>query len=187
MPNWCHSSVRFSGETEKVKAVRDFFMAVDEQQTKFKNYDLPEFVTARNSNIVEIGFGNDQIFFRSAWFPPFQVLVEIADHFEVGFSNKYEESGMFEYGKAYYQNGKYERICLTPEDAAKVTYDAERDVFTYEGHEFDDEYVIIYSMFEKMIAEYEAANPEMVNGVSPAINNEATPEEDEPQKRGLRR
>jgi len=94
MANWCHNCVRFTGEPEKIAAVTSFFKAVEQQQEQ-RNYDLPDFITEAHQSMAEIWFRDEHIHFRSAWSPPINALIEIADHFGTGFINKYEEPGMF--------------------------------------------------------------------------------------------
>jgi hypothetical protein len=157
MANWCHNSVQFTGQPDKVSAAMDFFRSIKEQQTLHKNYELPDFITADNKSIVEKGYDDERVSFRSAWRPPLLALNQIADEFGVGYTNKYEEFGMFEYGKAYYQDGQLDGVRLTPEDAGRITYYPEREVFVFEGKEFDNDEMIIYGMFHKKIADFEAA------------------------------
>jgi hypothetical protein len=188
MANWCHNSVQFTGQPDKVGAVIEFFRLMKEQQTLYKNYDLPYFITAENKSIVEIGYDDERVYFRSAWRPPLLALNQIADEFGVSYTNKYEEPGMFESGKAYYHDGHLDGVRLTLEDAARITYHSEREVFIFDGKEFDNDEVIIYRMFNKKIADFEAAQH-----IDPAINDHQAqdksvqPDNDYTRKQGFRR
>ena len=188
MANWCHNCVRLSGEQEKISAVTAFFKTIEQQQEQ-GNYDLPDFITAKHTSIVEIWFRDEHIHFRSAWSPPINALIEIADHFGTGFINKYEEPGMFVYGKAYYHEGKLDGISLTRADAQQIGYDEKREVFLFEGKEFDNDEVIIYSLYAKKIADFEAAHPILAGKIipSPSATDETLPGQEEERKRGLKR
>ena len=190
MANWCHNGVRFTGQPEKVASAIAFLFHTRQQQELHNNYELPDFITAKNDGLFEIYVKDDEAHFRSAWEPPLQALCQIADHFDVGYINKFEEPGMFVYGKVYYHEGDLNGIRLTQEDKAKVTYDEEREVFSFEGNEFDDDFVIIYSIFEKQIADFEAAHPEMAYARTKVTTNKNEPPEpiQEPQiKKGFKR
>ena len=190
MANWCHNRVRFTGEPDRVAQVTDFFKSIEEQQTLHNNYDLPAFITANNNGMFEIWLAEEHIHFRSAWQPPLEALCQISDQFGVGFRAKFEESGMFVYGKAYYQNEELDLVRLTGEDMAKITYDPDREVFLYEGNEFDNDETIIYSLFNKKIADYESANllrPENNSHAQTGIAEPSEPDQGEHQKKGYKR
>lgn len=189
MANWCHNSVRLTGEPEKVAAVTAFFKNIAAQQEQ-RNYELPGFVTAEHKGMFEIWFRDEHIHFRSAWAPPINALIEIADHFGTGFIDKYEEPGMFVYGKAYYHDGELEGIRLTRADAGKIGYDEEREVFLFEGKEFDNDEVIIYSLYAKKIAEFEATHPLLAENKVRSQTEADTPivpVQEEQEKRRLKR
>ncbi|MCQ6958773.1 hypothetical protein [Mucilaginibacter aquariorum] len=188
MANWCHNCVRLTGEPENIAAVNAFFKAIEHQQEQ-GNYELPDFITAKNKGMFEIWFRDEHIHFRSAWSPPINALIEIADHFETGFINKYEEPGMFVYGKAYYHEGELDGVSLTRADAEQIGYDEEREVFLFEGKEFDNDEVIIYSLYAKKITDFEASHPVMAGKItpSPTANDEPLPGQEQVRKAGLKR
>lgn len=188
MANWCHNCVRFTGEPENIAAVTAFFKAIEQQQEQ-RNYELPDFITAAHQSMVEIWFRDEHIHFRSARSPPINALIEIADHFGTGFINKFEEPGMFVYGKAYYHEGELNGISLTSADAEQIGYDEEREVFLFEGKEFDNDEVIIYSIYAKKIADFEAAHPLMAGKITPSPTTKDTSlsGQEEGRKGGIKR
>lgn len=190
MANWCHNGVRFTGDPEKIAAVMAFMEHTRKQQEEHHNYELPDYIDAKNKGMVEIYARGDEVHFRSAWEPTLKALCQIADQYGVGYINKFEEPGMFVYGKVYYHEGELNGVRLTHADLAKVSYDEERRVFSYEGNEFDDDFTIIYGIFEKQIADFEAAHPEMVPAKLKAQTNSNEPPEEEPEqqiKKGFKR
>ncbi|MBS1527700.1 MAG: hypothetical protein JST19_18790 [Bacteroidetes bacterium] len=190
MANWCHNGVRFTGDPEKVAEAVAFMSDMRVRQEQDNNYEMPDYIDAKNKGMVEIYTKDDEVHFRSAWEPPLKALCQIADHYGIGYINKFEEPGMFVYGKVYYHEGELHGVRLKHADLENVNYDEDRHVFIYEGHEFDDDFTIIYGIFEKQIADFEAAHPEMVPSKLKAQTNSIQPPEEEPEqqvKKGFKR
>jgi len=91
--------------------------------------------------------------------------------------------------KTYYHEGELDGVSLTRADAEQIGYDEEREVFLFEGKEFDNDEVIIYSLYAKKIADFQAAHPLMAGKIipSPITKDESLLGQEEGGKGGLKR
>jgi hypothetical protein len=89
MANWCYNEVRFSGDPEKVRAVHQMLHEMEDRQTNSHEWQMPDFITVENSHFFDIGISDDVVSYRTAWVPNLLALVQIVEHFGLGFNAKY--------------------------------------------------------------------------------------------------
>ncbi|MEP2668921.1 MAG: hypothetical protein ABJH04_07995 [Cyclobacteriaceae bacterium] len=162
MPNWCLNSVVFSGTPDKIKLVLNLFQEMQQKEIKEKSGQLPDFVEHDEYNSKFIfGIEMDQevegVFFDEAasirfdtkWSPIVPTIVQIADHFMVGFEYDYQEVGHQVYGKAVYSNKVLTEINLDHSDFEQFTYNEKSGDYTFNGVQFDSESEILEMLLEK--------------------------------------
>ncbi|MDP9079952.1 MAG: hypothetical protein M3O71_21205 [Bacteroidota bacterium] len=75
--------------------------------------------------------------------PNLQGLKQIADHFQLGFVNYYDELANGIFGEAIYTKGNLLDICLDPADFQAYSFDPATRLFTYEGQTYENETPIL--------------------------------------------
>lgn len=116
MANWCNNIVQFIGESQKIDEINWIFqaMVLFEKETRFGQ--LPPFIPADEGHFINISVGGSTIYYETHSFPNTDVLVEIADHYRVGFMHHYREFGRKIFGEANYEHGKLEDVRLDKDD-----------------------------------------------------------------------
>lgn len=137
MANWCKNTVLFSGESSRVEAVLELFKEIEKQQNNTKQWHLPEFVTAPNSFMLDIQIDNQQISYHTMWMPNLDALREIADHFMVEFTSRFEETGMRISGIALYHDGILNEMQNEKHPEASYELDPKRQAYVVGGIPLD--------------------------------------------------
>jgi hypothetical protein len=152
MANWCYNEVRFSGDQAKVEAVHQMLREMEDRQTNSHEWHMPDFITVENSHFFDIGIADDVVSYRTRWVPNLLALVQIADHFDLGFNAKYEETAMLIYGEGQYDNGVAHDYRLTHEDLMQCTYDQESGLYDFNGQKFECQEEIFAPLLQAKIA-----------------------------------
>lgn len=105
MTNSYTNSVLFTGDATRVESVMALFEEIEEKQTSTEQWHLPEFVTAKNSFMLDIVLDIARVSYYTMGTPNLEALRQIADYYGVGFTSRYEEPGMQIHGEATYQDG----------------------------------------------------------------------------------
>ena len=138
MGNWCFNKVKFNGGQTAVDAVTGLFKLLEARQKAQKQLNVPDFMPAEN-NFRDIEVGNEHVYFRSKHRPDVDTLKNIADHFQLGFTDRYEEPDTYMFGAILYQDGELQKIRLENEDFQKLQYDQELKGYVLDGKTFDDD------------------------------------------------
>ncbi|MCT1531392.1 hypothetical protein M3B46_10320 [Sphingobacterium daejeonense] len=120
MANWCNNIVQFIGESQKIDEINWIFqaMALFEKETRFGQ--LPPFIPADEGHFINISVEGSAIYYETHSFPNTEVLVEIADFYQVGFMHHYIEFGWKIFGEANYEHRELEDIRLDKDDFEKA-------------------------------------------------------------------
>jgi hypothetical protein len=137
MANWCKNTVLFSGESSRVEAILELFKEIEQQQNNTKQWHLPEFVTAPNSFMLDILIDEQQISYHTMWMPNLDALREIADHFMVEFTSRFEEAGMRISGIALYHDGILNEMQNEKHPEASYELDPKRQAYVVGGIPLD--------------------------------------------------
>lgn len=91
MPNWCNNIVQFNGDCQKIDEIKWIFqaMALFEKQTRFGQF--PPFVQSDRGHFLDIDVEGTTIYYQTHSFPNTDILIEIADRYQVGFMHHYRE------------------------------------------------------------------------------------------------
>jgi len=124
MANYCSNSVLFLGDTAAVNAITDLFADIEQKQALTNRYYLPDFVTGDNGYMLDITFNDGWINYESRWKPNLDLLVQLADRYQVEFISRFDEMTNWIYGEAVYHNGELKtvyRIAYEDEDLSTDT------------------------------------------------------------------
>ena len=153
MANYAYNWVNFSGEETQIKKVNAMFKAMQEKQKDTNEAQLPPFMTApKEGYFFEIQENEtDCISYTTRWSPNVLDLIEIANHFNLNFEVRYEESGNQIFGMAIFTagNSEAEKYELEDSDYDLFSFDEETGMYTYEGEEWESDSEILESIFEK--------------------------------------
>jgi hypothetical protein len=150
MDSYCYNRLLLTGDTEKVEAAKQLFIEIEENQAAKNTYHLPEYVTTEHCLMWDICQKDDELLFKSQWAPTIEALQQIADHFQIGFVNRYEEMHSYVYGEATYEPNFLSDIRLSPTDFAAYQYDQQQHVFIYENIAYKQERDILDLLVERM-------------------------------------
>lgn len=154
MANWCSNSVAFEGNETALEQIKSEFRKMINRENEEHCGQLPDFISDKERgyffNIVwEDG---DCIFsYDTKWSPNKDILIKIAERYNVDFIHDYEEMGNLIYGRSIYENGTVIEIDLEDEDFEKYHYDEEADTYHFEGENYDSDYEILEILLERKI------------------------------------
>lgn len=154
MPNWCNNTVTFEGKPEVIEQVQQLFRIMSEKQEKENCGQLPDFLEGNDNSRYFFDFYENDIAvfnYQTKWSPNIETLEQIAEHFNVGFTLDYKETGNLIYGRATYENETLTDIYLEYEDFDQYEYDEETDTYHFEGEEYDSDYDILETLLERKI------------------------------------
>ena len=106
----CDNCVQFIGDPTAVEKVKELFTEIEEKQNETGKWQLPPYVTAPFSNMQEIVVNDPTINYQTRWYPNFNGLIQIADHFGLDFANVYSQVTDCIYGEATYLNKEFRDI-----------------------------------------------------------------------------
>ena len=156
MANCCNNTVVFEGSEEAIKQIQQLFRVMKEKEEKTEEGQLPDF-----SNDINGGYffniywseGDEGVFqYETKWSPNTEVLRNIAEQYKVNFIQDYEEMGNLVYGRASYQNGILDDVCLSDEELETYLFDEETDTYHFEGETYDSEYEILETLLERKLS-----------------------------------
>lgn len=159
MANWCWNNVNFTGDELRIDEIRKLVHQMIDLERDTGHGQLPDFAAAENGGWFFETTWDDggPLTYQTKWAPNTVRLVEIADHYGVGFIHNYEEPGMQIYGEATYENGRLTEIDLDDQDFEQYDYDEEKDRYTFENEEYDGDWEILETLLDRKKADYSAA------------------------------
>jgi Ferredoxin-like domain in Api92-like protein len=149
MANMCENSIVFTGNPAAVENVKALFKEIEEKQNETGKWHLPPYVTANFSHMQDISIDQEKINYETRWYPNFEGLIQIADHYQLDFVNNYNELANGLFGEATYKNSVFNDIRLEPEDFQAYQYDKEIGLFVYDGKNYSFEWPIFEKLLER--------------------------------------
>ena len=153
MANWCSNTVVFEGEPEAIEQIQQLFKSMAEKQQEENCGQLPDFVEDSNGGYFFDIYQDDDatgIFqYETKWSPNIEVVQAIAEHYNVSFTQDYEELGCLVYGQAIFEEGILTDTCLDSQDFDSYELDEETDTYHFEGTEYDSEWEILDTLLER--------------------------------------
>ena len=156
MANWCSNTVVFEGKPEAITQIQELFQTLKEKEEQAEEGQLPYFSDSTNGgyffNIYwnEGDEGNFQ--YETKWSPNSEILRSIADRYQVDFVQDYEEMGNGIYGRATYQNGILDDVCLSDEDLEAYEFDEDTDSYHFEGETYESDCEILETLLERKLS-----------------------------------
>ena len=153
MANWCSNTVVFEGEPEaieQIQQIQQLFKSMAEKQQEEECGQLPEFVSEHNGGYFFEIYQNDDVTgifqYETKWSPNIVEVQKIAEHYNVNFTQDYEELGNCVCGRATFADKLLTDIFLESEDFEQYDYHEETDTYHFEGEEYDSEYEILETL-----------------------------------------
>ena len=155
MANWCSNTVVFEGTPEAITAIQELFQSMKEKEEKTEEGQLPEFISKNNGGYFFNIYWNEgdegQFQYETKWSPNIEVIQKIAEHYEVNFTQDYEEMGNLIYGRATFYDKLLTDIYLEDEDFEQYGFDEETDTYHFEGEIYESDYEILETLLERKI------------------------------------
>lgn len=149
MANWCNNTIIFQGSPEQIECIAAEFLRMEQLQTATGEGQLPPYCKDETGYVFDIQWMDDAINYQTRWSPNREVMVRIADHYQVGFSYSYEEMGNCIYGEAHYQSGVLEDTGLEYAEFMQYQYDEQADHYIFEGETFENDLEILETLLER--------------------------------------
>lgn len=156
MANWCSNTVVFEGEPEAIEQIQQLFKAMAEKQEKENCGQLPDFVADSNGDYFFDIYQDDDVTgifqYETKWSPNIEVVQAIAEHYNVNFTQDYEELSNGVCGRAIFSDKLLTDIYLDEEEFEQYEFDEETDTYHFEGEEYESDYEILETLLERKIA-----------------------------------
>ena len=156
MANWCSNMVVFEGNPEAIEQIQQLFQTMKGREEKEEQGQLPDFVPNTNGGYFFNIYWNDGdkgIYqYETKWSPNIEVLKTIAEQYQIGLIQNYEEMGNLVYGRATFSDKLLTDIYLEDEDFGNYQFDQETDTYHFEGKDYDSDCEILETILERKIA-----------------------------------
>ncbi|RRJ92757.1 hypothetical protein EG240_01695 [Paenimyroides tangerinum] len=156
MANWCSNTVVFEGEPEAIEQIQRLFKSMAEKQQKENCGQLPEFIQDSNGGYFFDIYQDDDVTgifqYETKWSPNIEVVQAIAEHYNVNFTQDYEELSNGVCGRAMFSDKLLTDIYLDEEEFEQYEFDEETDTYHFEGEEYESDYEILETLLERKIA-----------------------------------
>ena len=155
MANWCNNTVVFEGTDEAIEQITQLFKSMADKEQKEDCGQLPDFVQDTHGdyfyNISQDNESTGVFQYETKWSPNIEVIQKIAEHYEVNFTQDYEEMGNLIYGRATFYDKLLTDIYLEDEDFEQYGFDEETDTYHFEGEIYESDYEILETLLERKI------------------------------------
>ena len=159
MANWCSNMVVFEGNPEAIEQIQQLFQTMKGREEKEEQGQLPDFVPNTNGGYFFNIYWNDGdkgIYqYETKWSPNREVLKTIAEQYQIGLIQNYEEMGNLVYGRATFSDKLLTDIYLEDEDFGNYQFDQETDTYHFEGKDYDSDCEILETLLERKIANHQ--------------------------------
>ncbi|PZP42061.1 MAG: hypothetical protein DI598_17385 [Pseudopedobacter saltans] len=160
MSNWCSNTVVFEGEHEAIEQIQQLFKSMAEKQQEENCGQLPDFVEDSNGGYFFDIYQDDDVTgifqYETKWSPNIEVVQAIAEHYNVSFTQDYEEMGNCVYGRATFADKLLTDIYLDDEEFEQYEFDEKTDTYHFEGEEYESDYEILETLLERKIANHQS-------------------------------
>lgn len=155
MANWCSNTVVFEGKPETITAIQELFQSMKEKEEKTEEGQLPEFISKNNGGYFFNIYWNEgdegQFQYETKWSPNIEVVQAIAEHYNVNFTQDYEELSNCVCGRAIFSDKLLTDIFLDDEEFEQYEFDEETDTYHFEGEKYESDYEILETLLERKI------------------------------------
>lgn len=155
MANWCNNIVAFEGSPEAIEQIQQLFKIMAEKELQEDCGQLPDFVKNDGGGYFFAIYQNEgdaSIFqYETKWSPNVEVVRQIADHYNIGFTLDYEELGCLVYGITTYTDGILTDTYLEQTDFDTYQFDEDTDSYFFEGETYESDYEILETLLERKL------------------------------------
>lgn len=148
MATWCYNTVHFSGDEQTIKEIDLLFNKMKRYEDQTREGQLPTFIESDEGHFHYISNEDSSVNYETKYRQNTDILVQIADHFEVNFLYEYYEPEMWIYGQATYQEGVLSDICIDPEQTEDVEY-LGLEGYRFEGRSYETDMEIMELLLER--------------------------------------
>lgn len=156
MANWCSNTVVFEGNEETIQQIQQIFQTMKEKEEQTERGQLPDFITDENGGYFFNLYWNEgdigMFQYETKWSPNIEIVQKIAEHYNVNFTQDYEEMSNLVYGRATFSNKLLTDIYLEDEDFEQYYYDEETDIYHFEGEVYESDYEILEILLTRKLA-----------------------------------
>ncbi|MFD0764541.1 hypothetical protein ACFQZI_06730 [Mucilaginibacter lutimaris] len=150
MANWCNNRVEFIGERNELIVVKASFQALAFKEKNEGRGQLPTFINEVNGGyFFNIVWQDDHLYYQTKWAPNTQVLVKIAEEYNVGFTYSYDEISNGVFGEASFLNGELTEIDLDADDIGQYEYNEDNGTYRFENRNYESSEDILSTMLER--------------------------------------
>lgn len=156
MANWCNNVVWFEADETTMQKIKEMFLQMVQKESETNCGQLPEFIKDDKDWFFAIRWeAEDVLYYDTRWSPNTEIVRQIADHYNVGFTLDYEELACGVYGKAIYADGILTDTYLEQTDFDTYQLDEETDSYHFEGETYNSEWEILETLLDRKISKTE--------------------------------
>jgi len=149
MANYCFNIVQFTGEPQKQGELKELFKTMAAKEIETREAQLPSFVKSDQGYLFDTYEDSGTFYYDTKWVPNTEILVQIADHYQVGFLHQYSETAMGIFGEATYEAGILKDTRLDFDDFGRYDYDEENDCYSFDGGIYSNDTEILEILLER--------------------------------------
>jgi Ferredoxin-like domain in Api92-like protein len=153
MANRCFNELYFTGSNAAVKQANLFLAGLPADK-----WDVVK-IEGTEGYFQDLFIRESRFHFCTRWEPDLQTVKAVADRFQVGFVLQYDDPQMSLYGQASYHRGRLTDIRLGREDFTGVAYRPEKDVFQYQGQDYDNLEPLALDILAAKVRQAQPAHP----------------------------
>ena len=153
MANWCNNNVAFEGNEAALEQIKaDFIKMINRENEEYCG-QLPGYISEKRGYFFDIIWEDgDCIFnYQTKWSPNTDILIQIAERYNVEFIHDYEEMGNLIYGRNIYENENLTEIDIEDEDFRQYYYNDETETYHFRGETYDSDCGILETLLEDKI------------------------------------
>lgn len=156
MANWCSNTIVFEGNEETIQQIQQLFQTMKEKEEQTERGQLPDFITDENGGYFFNLYWNEgdigMFQYETKWSPNIEIVQKIAEYYQVGFVQDYEEISNLVYGRATFSDKLLTDIYLEDEDFEQYEFDEETDIYHFEDEEYESDSEILETLLERKTA-----------------------------------
>ncbi len=149
MANWCFNTVTFQGNDVQIDSIQNLISNMRKQYMTTNQGQLPSFIDKQTEFFFDMEMTDNVLYYVTKWSPNLETMKDVADHFEVGFTFRYEETANGIYGEAVYKDGQLRYIALEIDDFAKYSFDEANECYLFEGDSYENDSDILELLLDR--------------------------------------
>lgn len=139
MTRWCKNTLQLVGDENQMAKACSMLGEFALVQQAAQKPMLPAWCDpSLGGHFFDLSVDGTQISYRTRWMPNLAELVDVADHFGIGFVLRYEGEDFNCYGMSTYEDGVLEDVSLDAADFRSYDTDAHKRAYVFEGRDHKD-------------------------------------------------